>query len=140
MMKITVGEPLLVAKYRDVYNLKIELMHGDADSYSTEGFRVRATNGTEMLYLSDVLEVLEFVVEQERTGYVDMDRGEFRGLVAAEFLDAFGDQRLSNVLEAICHHDVTDGGYNHYAAIEGYTLTYFDDSGVEHACSVSKEA
>ena len=134
-MQITIGSPVVPVTLANVYELKIELMSGDADAYSTEKFMFKADEVEDMRELNEALEVLQYLVDAERGGYVDKERRTLQKRLAAQF-PTFDHDMINDV---VLHRDTTDNSYSFYAAVEDFTLFYYNEAGVKHTCHIAKD-
>ena len=129
MITVTINDPIVVADRREHFKVEVKYMHGDADAYSTETFFVPYSN---MVKLEVLLRSLEFMSSPE---YPDSwDSSAQRAAAAAfassrtEHIDAY-----SSTLENLRVHDTTDGGFDHYAELQSFKVTYFDSQNIERA-------
>jgi hypothetical protein len=135
MITVTINDPIVIDDRREHFKIAVEYMHGDADAYSTETFFVPYSN---MVELEVMIRCLEFMSSDE---YPDTcDAREQRTAAAAfassrtEHIDLY-----SRTLENLRTHDTTDGGFDHYAALEDFTVTYFDSQNIERAVQYTLE-
>lgn len=122
-----IGKKVSKELLKNVYQLRVHYMHGDADAYTDED-RVYKQHDPEM---NTDIALLTRIQERYNGGDDDVhklakEEGEKLGLTKAQ-IDTFTDTFVV--------WDSTSS-YSHYAAIDGVTLTWFDDNGEEYEVEV----
>jgi len=135
MITVTIQDPIVVADRREHFKVEVKYMHGDADAYSTETSFVPYSD---MVKLEVLLRSLEFMSSPE---YPDSWDPSAQRAAAAGFVLSHEDHidLYSRTLENLRIHDTTDGGFDHYAELQSFKVTYFDSQNVERAVQYTLE-
>lgn len=126
---ITIGKALTVTTPRDVYELEVEYMHGDADAYTKETFKFpsnRIEDLKKSIILIEAASCYEFDVTNGRK-WLRNFLVEQTGLSVAD-VDAFFDD--------FAQGDVTTD-HEYVAAFDGWSLKYYDANGVGYNVDVA---
>jgi hypothetical protein len=122
-VKLTIGKEVELPTYKDVYEIEVGFMHGDADAYSTEScFYKPRLQFNEM---KGHLYGLAFMRTPEYSGLYDR-RLEEQAL--EQHLSELGMDKkaIDQFRDSFVQRDTTDGGYSTNARIDAVNIFYYD--------------
>lgn len=124
-MKLVIDQPVPVKRApKNVYMLKIEYMHGDADAYTDEEYEFKSTD-EDIVLLKKAYIFAREMVKRQQNGYFTQRR-EVSAFVQEQ------DEDLRPIAEDLVKNDCTDQSYDNMAALQHAHITYFDANGIEY--------
>ena len=126
-IEVLIGSPVVHLIKRELFEVRVSYMHGDADAYSTEVVRYPVEK---LEPLKIALKGLHFMMDD---AYQDLCQQAQRG-VLIEKLEEFGFDReqIDSFTDAYVQHDTTDQSYDSDAAVDEVNVFYFDSHSIEH--------
>ncbi|MDF2534010.1 MAG: hypothetical protein K0R18_167 [Bacillales bacterium] len=114
---LKIGKVIPTEQIKNVYEIKVNIMHGDADHYEDLTFHLETED--EVNQYIDLLDRMEAEYPHGRGGGDDYDH-----------LDGFNE-----LLGDDWPGDVTSDSM-YQASMDGYVVTYYDENGVEYEVEV----
>lgn len=111
-MQFKIGKPVVIKNPKSVYVLEFEVMHGDADGYSTEVWEYSESRKNDFI---ETLKVFK-EIEKVKNGYEEEHYPEIEG--------------YNEYVSENWPSDHTCSDYP--AALQEYKIYYYDENGVKH--------
>lgn len=132
---ITIGEAITHPNHKNKYRLNVQFMHGDADGYSSNDMYFDKDDADTLVWLNKCLTYISVFEDNEKLfSWEDDEELKLDALAEA----GLSESDVSSIEESgMKDSDMTCDGCRN-AMIEGYTLTFFDENGVEHETTIEQ--
>lgn len=129
-MDVIIGSPVKRKEKKNLYEVKLECMSGDADAYHTNG-----SSFSDKQQMIDYVTIALAISEAMSSGYArDIEEvvDELEKVLSPELFESVED---GDEISDMCGGDVTcDGQY--LAAITGVEVFWYDENGTKFNCEI----
>jgi hypothetical protein len=133
--KIIIGNVISEPVLKNVFQLKLTHMHGDADAYTHTVHLFDSAHGG-LISLSTVLVLIEAIERYYNQGDGDFEMREIRNLVEGVIRHQDPEVTQRALKDALQYFKVDCINRDRFACIDGYELIYFDEDGNKRQVAV----